>query len=159
MYDPGNHNFSIEEYSKGSTLWTLRRITKKLHKATERSWSATSSTRSIKKRMHAQGYTQSDMEECDTIADEKRNFVASPTDRVFFRDQRTVMQPYQGRGSDVVTTEEHAEYNSGKKGNHTRQSSEPDAEQWSSWSSWTWSLATRSSWSDSPPSQTWRQAP
>ena len=43
--------------------------------------------------------------------------------------------PYHGAGSDTVMTEEHPEYKQivhREKENMTRQSSEPDAEQWSS---------------------------
>ena len=40
----------------------------------------------------------------------------------------------------------------------TKQSSVPDAEQWSSRSLWTWSPSLRSSWWYSSSSQTWRQS-
>ena len=43
--------------------------------------------------------------------------------------------PYHGAGSDTVMTEEHPEYKQivhREKENMTRQSSEPDADQWSS---------------------------
>ena len=45
-----------------------------------------------------------------------------------------------------------------KKEDMTKQASEADAEQWSSWSSWTWSPSPRSSWWDSSLSQTPRKA-
>ena len=98
-------------------------------------------------RVHEQGYTQYDMEECDSIAHEKWIYVASSDERACYRGQYKVVQPYQGGGSDTMKTEEHPEYKQFytvvKCENITRQSSVPDAEQWSSWSSWS--------------SQTWRE--
>ena len=46
-----------------------------------------------------------------------------------------------------------------EKESMTKQATEPGSERWSSWSSWAWSLSSRSSWWDySSSSQTWRQS-
>ena len=92
--------------------------------------------------MYEQGSTQSDMKEIDRVATEKEDLRRFLTERALYRDQHKVVQPYQGGGSDTVKTEEHPECEhivQWKSENMTRQSSVPDAEQWSSWSSWTWS--------------------
>ena len=86
----------------------------------------------------------------------KRGITSLPAGRAYYRDQYKVTHPYQGRGSDIINTKEHPEYNQvvqWKRENMTRQASESDAEQWSS-SSWTWSFSSKSSWWDSSSSQT-----
>ena len=53
-----------------------------------------------------EGYTQSDMEEFDRTANDKRNYVASSTERAYYMDQYKVVQPYQ-KNNDTVKTEQH----------------------------------------------------
>ena len=79
-------------------------------------------------RMHEQGYTQSDMEEFERIAIDKRDYVASSTERACHRDQYKVVQPNQGGGSDTAKTEEHFEYK------QFQTIFRPEAKHWSSWS-------------------------
>ena len=78
------------------------------------------------------------MEEFDRIANDSRNYVASST------EQYNVVQPSQGGGAEYKQI--------------VRWNREPDAEQWSSRSSWTWSPSSRSSWLDSSSSRTQRQS-
>ena len=68
--------------------------------------------------------------------------VASSGERARSKDQYKVVEPSKVRGSDTVLTEEHFD-GTVEKGNMTRQSSEPDVDQWSSWLSWTWSLSSK----------------
>ena len=58
-------------------------------------------------RTHEQGYTQSDMEEFDRTANEKKKriYVASSTERAYCRGEYKVVQPSQGGGSNTVKTE------------------------------------------------------
>ena len=60
--------------------------------------------------MHEQGHTQSDMEEFDRIANDKKMYVASSTERTFHRGQYKTVRTDQGGDSDIVKTEEHPEY-------------------------------------------------
>ena len=114
-----------------------------------------------RKRMHEQGCTRTDMKEFDTIALERKSYVTTFEERRDYRDQYTVMQPNPGWSGNTAKTEEHTEYQQivqWKRWNLTCHSQNPDAEQWSSWSPWTWSPSTRSSWWDSS-SHSWRQSP
>ena len=82
---------------------------------------------------------QSDMEEFDRNAKKTSMYVASSDERAYQRGQHKVVQPYQGGGSDTMKTKEHPEYKrtvQWKREDLTSESSELDAEQWSSWSSW-----------------------
>ena len=92
----------------------------------------------------------------------RRIYIAFLEERRCYRDQYKVVQPYQGGGSDTVETEERTDYKQvvqWEKGNMTSHSLDPDAAQWSSRSSWTWSPSTRSSWWDySSPLQSWRHS-
>ena len=100
--------------------------------------------------MHEQGYTQTDRQDLNSTALERKNFAASPGARRCYRDQYTAVQPNQGGNSTVKTTE-HLEYKQlvqWKTENLTSHAQNPDAEQGSPWSSWTGSLSTRSSWWD-----------
>ena len=54
---------------------------------------------------------QSDSEAFDIIPNEKKNYVASSTERAHHKDQYKVVQRFQGGGSDTVKTEEQPEYN------------------------------------------------
>ena len=130
---PWSSQFGIEGYSKGSALWKLCSITENSskqeitwdpsrHTISERSWSATSRTGSTKMRMYEQGYTQSDMVEFDRVANERWIYVASSGRRASHSDQ------YNPEDKQVPQW---------KEDNMTRQASEPDAEQRSSWASWT----------------------
>ena len=56
--------------------------------------------------MHEQGHTQSVMEEFDRIANDKKMYVASSTERTYHRDQYKVVRTDQGGGSDTTKTEE-----------------------------------------------------
>ena len=59
------------------------------------------------RRMQEQGYTQSDMEEFDRLAlERKNNYVATPEERRYYRDQYKVAQPNQGGGSDTANTKQ-----------------------------------------------------
>ena len=65
-----------------------------------------------------------------------------------YRDQYMVVQTNHGGGSNTEKTEAYPEYKkcTVRKGRFDQSCPEPDAEQWSRWSSWTWSLSTRSFW-------------
>ena len=96
--------------------------------------------------MHEQGYTQSDMEEFDRRVLESKYYVKGVT------TETSTAQPNQGGGSNNVKTKERPEYKQivqWNKENLTDLSPDPDAEQWSSWSSWTWLLSARPFWWDS----------
>ena len=56
------------------------------------------------KRMHEQGYTQTDMEEFDRKALGGKGHAATPAERRYCRDQYTVVPPNQGGGSNTVKT-------------------------------------------------------
>ena len=47
------------------------------------------------KRTHEQRYTQTGMEYFDTTALARKNYVATPEERRYHRDQNTVVQPNQ----------------------------------------------------------------
>ena len=66
-----------------------------------------------------EGYTQSDMEEFDRTANDKRNDVASSTERASYMDQYKVVQPYQ-KNNDTGKTEENMKTNTlySGKGKH-----------------------------------------
>ena len=91
------------------------------------------------KRMHEKGYTQTDMEQFDRIAVERRNCVATPEERRYCRDQYSVVQQSnQGGGSNTVKPKEHLEHKEleqRKKETVTDDSEIPNAEKWSSWPS------------------------
>ena len=83
MYVTGIHNLALKKTQKGSTLWKLCRIAKTEKKARDYLGSAkkqiygTIMERHLEddqyqRRMNEQGYTQSDMEEIDRIASEKK---------------------------------------------------------------------------------------
>ena len=93
--------------------------------------------------------TQSDVEEVDVITNERGIYVATLEERRYYSDCYKVVQPNPRGGSNTVKTEERLEDNflyDGECKNLTIFLSEPDAELWPSWSSWTWSFSTRSSW-------------
>ena len=92
---PWHSKFRIEEYSKGSSLWKLCRITKlkkckkRLLEFLEKHKCGTiverhSEDEQSQVRMHEQRYTQSDMEEFDSIASENRMFVATLEERTYY---------------------------------------------------------------------------
>ena len=62
------------------------------------------------KRMHDQTYTQTGVEEFDKIALKRKTRVATPAERRCYRNQRTVVQPNQGGGSNTVKSKEHPEH-------------------------------------------------
>ena len=96
---PANSQFNMEQDSKRSTSCTHCRITKtqdseRLLGFREKHKCGTIVERHLEDvqyqmRMHEQGYTQSDMEEFDRIANEKGNYAASSTERACHRDQFT----------------------------------------------------------------------
>ena len=53
------------------------------------------------KRMQEQEYTQTDMKELDRIALKWKNFLTTPEEKRYFRDQYTVVQLNQGGGSNT----------------------------------------------------------
>ena len=59
--------------------------------------------------MHEQGYTQTDRQDLNSTALERKNFAASPGASRYYRDQYTAVQPNQG-GSSTMKTTEHLEY-------------------------------------------------
>ena len=61
----------------------------------------------FQKRMHEQGYTQSEVEEFDREALKRKNYVATHGERRYCRDQHKVVQSNQGGGSDTVKTKCH----------------------------------------------------
>ena len=106
---------------------------------------------------------QTDMEEFDRVANEKKD-----SHRFSWR-KALLQRPIQCRPTPPWRRQRHRRdrrthwIQTGctvEKGNMTSHSLDPDAAQWSSWSSWTWSPSTRSSWWDySSPLQSWRQSP
>ena len=55
-----------------------------------------------RKRKHEQGDTQTDMKEFDRGALEKKNYVATPKERRYYRDQYMVVPPNQRGGSNTL---------------------------------------------------------
>ena len=102
--------------------------TARIPRISERSWSATSRTSSTK---------------CARTNKDTRTHEV----RAYDRDQFKGVHSIQGGGAATQWKRRHL----------TSQPSEPFAEQWSSWFSWTWSLSSRSSWWDSSSSHPWRQ--
>ena len=106
---------------------------------------------------------QTDMEEFDRVANEKKDL------HRFSWRKALLQRPIQGRPTPPRRRQRHRRDRrthwiqtdcTVEKGNMTSHSLDPDAAQWSSWSSWTWSPSTRSSWWDySSPLQSWRQSP
>ena len=81
MYVPWSSQISIEEYSKGSTIWKLCRITKsqaserllgfrKKMKLQKNRGAQPPEDEKYQKRVREQGYSQSDKEEFDSMAHE-----------------------------------------------------------------------------------------
>ena len=54
-------------------------------------------------RMHAQGCTQSDMDDADRVVYVKKIHVAFSNERTHYKNQYKVVQPYQNGGSDTET--------------------------------------------------------
>ena len=59
------------------------------------------------KRMRKPTYTKNELEEFDSVALERENYVATPDERAYCRDKYKVVEPYQGGGSNTAMTEEH----------------------------------------------------
>ena len=102
------------------------------------------------------------MEEFDRVANEKKDL------HRFSRRKALLQRPKQGRSTLPRRRQRHRRdprthwIQTGctvEKGNMTIHSLDPDAAQWSSWSSGTWSPSTRSSWWDYSFSlQSWRHS-
>ena len=61
--------------------------------------------------MHDKGYTQSNVEEIDSLAMKRKTYVATLDDRrVTTKDQHKLVQPNQGGGSNTVKIEERPEH-------------------------------------------------
>ena len=123
-------------------------------KITERSWNATSKTSNTKcawTKIHAIRHGR-----IWQNSKWKNGFTSLLLANGLTTETNTkVVQTYQGADRSTPWIQTHCTV---EKRTTTRQSSVPDAEQWSSWSSWTWSLSSRSSWWGSSSSQTWRQS-
>ena len=88
-------------------------------------------------RMHGQTYTQSDMEEFDRSANESGVTSLLPQHGL---TTETITRSYNPTKEEAPTPQRPKNtLNTNKLSSATNKSSEPDAEQLSSWSSWTWS--------------------
>ena len=156
--------------SKGSTFWTHCRVAKTQESErllgfrarstiAERSWSATSRTRSIKGAWTKndtgnptwKNLTEQQMQLENTSIFLQNGLTAEADARWYNPAKEEATKGPRKDRSTILNTNNFSTV--------ARQCPVPDAEQWSSLVSWTWSPSTQSSWWDSSSSQTWRQSP
>ena len=175
MYVPGVHNLPLKITSKGSTFWTHCRIAKTQESERWLGFRQEAELRNDRgapprgrevSKVHARKMIQA-IRRGRIWQNSKCNWKV----RRFFCRVGLLQRPMQGgttlprrrQRSDPVKTEAQSWIQTilaqWKRENVARQCPVPDAEQWSSLVSWTWSPSTQSSWWDSSSSQTWRQSP